>query len=310
MKIKSLSSPESLKFIKENIKKLNNDFKIEDIINFRKLVKLEFKSQIESISEKYKPSLKIEKINSIDCLEISPTSISNDCLILFFHGGGFIAGNPHQSLMISAVIAHFTESKVVTPFYRLAPENPYPASIDDCFKVLKYLIENMPSSKLAILGASAGGNAALVSLLKLQDTNLSMPSSLSLLSPWSDLMHNGDSHSANEGRDPKLNMNWINEAVKGYAYNKNLNVPSISPINGDYRDFPNTFITSGTRDLFLSQCIRLNNILKSNNILSNLKIWENMWHTFEMHNDIPEAEQSLMEVSTFIKSNFNQSALE
>ena len=83
MKIKHLSSPESVKFIQENIKKLNNDFKIENIINFRKLVKQEFQSQIESIKEKYKPSLKIEKINNIDCLEISPKSISNDTLILF-----------------------------------------------------------------------------------------------------------------------------------------------------------------------------------------------------------------------------------
>ena len=310
MKMKHLSSPESVKFIKENIKKLNNDFKIENIINFRKLVKQEFQAQIESIKEKYKPSLKIEKINNIDCLEISPKSISNDSLILFYHGGGFIAGNPYQSLMISAVIAHYTESKVLTPFYRLAPENPYPASIDDCFNVLKYLTKNLPSSKLAVLGSSAGGNAALVSLLKLQNLNLQMPSSLSLLSPWCDLKHYGDSHIANEGRDPKLNMNWINEAVKGYAHNEDLNIPSISPINGDYKTFPHTFITSGTRDLFLSQCIRLNNIFKSQNIRSNLKIWENMWHTFEMHNDIPEAEHSLMEISSFIKSKFNQSELE
>ena len=166
-------------------------------------------------------------------------------------------------------------------------------------------MKEIDASKLSIVGASAGGNAALVSLLKAKEDKLIMPSSLSLLSPWCDLLNRGDSHFFNEGRDPKLNMNWINEALKGYVLKNDLNSPYLSPINGIYdKKFPSTFISSGTRDLFLSQCVRLHNLFKLNYIDSTIKIWDDLWHTFEMNYEIPEAKQSLKEISNFIITNF------
>jgi monoterpene epsilon-lactone hydrolase len=154
---------------------------------------------------------------------------------------------------------------------------------------------------------SAGGNFCLALMLRAKTSGMSLPHAAVLMSPWCDLTNSGDSRSSNNGRDPKLTAQHINFAAKHYAGKNNLNDPIISPINGEFDDtFPPTLITSGSRDLLMSQSSGLANILRRQGVFVNLRIWKDLWHVFEWDDQLPEAYQSISEIGEFLTGHMNK----
>ena len=247
-------------------------------------------------------------IAGVPCLEIVPEGCDPDHLVLYFYGGGYVTGSAYEDLIVSAALASFARARIIAPEYRLAPENPWPAATTDGFAVFEALAIDLNGRTLAIAGESAGGNLALAVMLRARDAGLPMPHAAALLSPWCDLANGGDSVSGNDGRDPTLTRRFLDAYTKLYAGDNHAKTPDISPLHGTYdSSFPPMFVTTGTRDLLMSQCVRLAQVLRNAGVDVDLRIWDGLWHVFEFYDELPEAEQSLRTVAAFLHRQYEAS---
>lgn len=131
-----------------------------------------------------------------------------------------------------------------------------------------------------------------------------MPGAAALLSPWCDLTHGGDSLTANDGRDPTLTLAYVEGAARLYAGATPPNNAAVSPILGALDGLPPTLVTSGTRDLLLSQSVELTARLRTAGVETDLRVWDGLWHVFEFYDELPEAAQSLREIAKFLSARF------
>lgn len=219
--------------------------------------------------------------------------------VLYFYGGGHVVGSPFEDLPISATLAAGLGITIYAPHYRLAPENPYPAALDDGLAVYRALLDTYESSRLAVVGESAGGNLTLSTLLAIRDSGEDMPQATALLSPWVDLADQSDSRTVLDDLDPTLRN--VSAAAEAYAGGRDLTDPRVSPVYADYQPgFPPTLITTGTRDYLSGDCARLSTAMRLAGVDARLHVWEGMWHVFEFYPDVPEAKQSLAEITAFL----------
>jgi acetyl esterase/lipase len=254
---------------------------------------------VKALADSLDVTISEETIDGVRTQVVTPANIVGNSAILYFFGGGYVQGSPDEDLGITARLAHLTQRKVYTPYYALAPERPYPQALEDGLTVYQALVARYGANALTISGESAGGGLALSLLLKVTER----PAKAALMSPWSDLTKTGDTLSTLVGNDPWLNYELTLEpAARAYAGNRDLAAPELSPIYADFpADFPKTLITTGTRDLFLSDCARLSTKMRGAGIACELRVWEGMWHVFEFEADLPEADQSLAEIAAFIR---------
>ena len=243
-------------------------------------------------------------------LEVTPPFYNNKNdgkALLYFYGGGHIAGSPEEDLTITGPLAKQLGIKVFAHRYPLSPENPFPAAVDTANKVYTHLISSLGPKNLLVAGESAGGNLALATLLKAREQNLPMPAAAALLSPWVDVGGNSDSHAVDI--DPTLSMDSIgNTAARAYLSDDDskLKDPLASPIYADYDStFPSTLITTGTRDFLLGDSARLSTKMRLSGVDVQLNVWEGLWHVFEFYPQVPEARQSLQEIGTFLAKHLN-----
>jgi acetyl esterase/lipase len=227
---------------------------------------------------------------------------NDDRAVLYFFGGAYVVGSPFEDLPITSSLAHRLRCKVYAACYRRAPENPHPAAVDDGYAVYRGLLERFPPGGLALVGESAGGNLCLATALRARESGLPLPAAAALLSPWCDISKSGDSEFTLAGRDPTLDYELhLRDAAIAYAGGKDLRDPLVSPLYADYAPgFCPTLITTGTRELFLSDCARLSTRMRLAGVEARLHVWEAMWHVFEWYLELPEAQRSLDEIADFI----------
>lgn len=239
-----------------------------------------------------------EVIGGVPTQVLTPPTVVGNSAILYFFGGGYVQGSPDEDLAITARLAHLTKRKVFAPYYALAPEHPFPQGLEQGLSVYRVLAAHYGAHALTVGGESAGGGLALCLLLKIPEK----PAKAALMSPWSDLTKTGDTLSTLVGNDPWLHYELTLEpAARAYASGRDLASPELSPIYADFpANFPKTLITTGTRDLFLSDCARLSTKMRAAGIDCELRVWEGMWHVFEFEANLPEADQSLAEIARFI----------
>lgn len=161
--------------------------------------------------------------------------------------------------------------------YRMPPEHPYPAGLDDCLTVYRYVLERHASNAIVIGGRSAGGNLAVAMVLRARDEGLPLPAGLVLLSPQVDLTESGDSFEANQMVDVVL-PGRLTANNQLYANGADLAHPFLSPLFGDLAGFPPTFLQTGTRDLFLSNTVRMHRALRRVGARTELHVFEAMPH--------------------------------
>jgi len=222
-------------------------------------------------------------------------------IAIYVHGGGYVAGDPLDPTVVA--LAERSGLRTVSIDYRLAPEHPFPAGRDDCLAVYRELLSRYGARRLVIYGGSAGGGMVLKMVLAARDAGLPMPLAVAALSPWSDLGRRGDSYYANEGRDPILNWSGLQAAAAAYAGERPPDAPELSPVYADYNPgFPPTLITTGTRDLFLSNSVRLYRRLRQAGIVADLQVWEGMWHSFEGFTlAMPESREAIELIADFLR---------
>lgn len=204
-------------------------------------------------------------------------------VILHCHGGGYSTGSSLYARTLTTKLAASTSMDVLCFDYRLAPEHPYPAAVEDVMAVWNYLmLLGYGARDVIVTGDSAGGNLALALLLKLKQEERLLPRGLALLSPWTDLTSSGQSFQTKAELDPVLNRDYIDRMVTAYAEGQALENPLISPLFGDFTGFPPTYIQAGENEILLSDAQRLYQKLLEAGVSARLEIFEGMWHVFQM----------------------------
>ena len=247
---------------------------------------------------------KIDKVNAdgIYSEEIYNPNENNGCVMIHLHGGAYTFGTLNSQHIFATTIAKQTKCMVILPEYRLAPEYPFPAALDDSLKVYKWLLnQGIDSSKIIICGDSAGGGLAVATVMALKENGLELPRGIVCLSPWVDLLAKGESHKTKAKVDFTLCAMDLHKSAKLYAGKENLKNPLISPVYGDFTGFPPMLIHVGTEEILLDDSVMLAEKAREDKVDVTIKIWEGMWHVWHlMGNIVPEGKEAIEEVCEFI----------
>jgi epsilon-lactone hydrolase len=266
-----------------------------------------YKPVAELVKSRCVESLENIEIDGVPVLVTTPKGYNKEndgrC-ICYIHGGGYTVMDPNTMLVLSGPITLLAGIKTYSIDYRLAPEYPFPAAVDDCLSVYRQLIKRFKSESIALLGDSAGGALSLVTALKASQQNLPLPAALVLSSPAVDLTEADDTGHLLEGWDCVISLDRCGfKMAEAYAGKQDLRNPDISPIYAQYpTKFPPVFMITGTRDTFLSNAARLQRVLRNTGIEVRMDVWEGMWHDFLGVPFIPEAQEAAKEIAGYIKA--------
>lgn len=227
--------------------------------------------------------------------------------ILYLHGGGYVSGGVGTHGHFVKHLAAYTKITVWMPDYRLAPEHPYPAALDDAIVAYKelftYLTETTlgnSSPSINIIGDSAGGGLALACAQALRDLGY-FPKAVVLLSPWVDLTCSNNSYTSRATSDPMLNPDGIRACAAYYCGDVPLNQPGCSPIFADLSNLPPLLIQVGSEEILYDDATLLNKKLKPTNTPTTLQVYEGMWHVFQFHAEqLQESRDALSHIAAFI----------
>lgn len=225
-------------------------------------------------------------------------------VILYLHGGGFTQGSCITHRKLAAHIALKLEMRVLVADYRLAPENPFPAALEDAVKAYCWLLEEGVKSRDIIIGGdSSGGGLAVALMLYLREHNIDLPKATFLISPWLDMTFKGESLMSRKNVDPLVLEEDIKNDAKEYCGDHNPINPYISPVYGNLKGLPPFLIQTGDYEILLSDSIRISENARKDGVSVQLDIWDEMWHVWHAWlEELPEARDAIKEIDRFIKS--------
>ncbi len=221
--------------------------------------------------------------------------------VLYLHGGAYCVGSPATHRAITSHIARRTAARVFVADYRLAPEHPFPAALDDAVAAYRALLQDGCSpQRMAVIGDSAGGGLALATAMRLRELGDPLPAALVLFSPWVDL---GD---PDRGVEPPgeamLSREWTAECARLYLGGRDSSEPLASPINGDMRGLPPTLVQVGQDELLLSDARRLHSALAAAAVPVEMQEYPRRWHVFQVNAGLlADANRALDAVAGFLR---------
>ena len=229
---------------------------------------------------------------------------SQDHVILQLHGGGYMGAVRNAYYVFAGLYNAVSHGcNVLTPDYRVAPEHPYPAALEDAVASYQWLLDKgYYGEQIIVAGDSAGGGLAMALCMYLKDHHMPMPGGVVAMSPWTDLTASGESYETNYERDPlfgntKDSLIYVND----YAGDHDKMDCYISPLFGDFRGFPPMLIQVGSLEMLLSDSVSVAAKAREQGIRVRLSIYEGMFHVFQMaYLNIPESKKAWAEVGKFI----------
>lgn len=225
---------------------------------------------------------------------------SKKSVILYCHGGGFSTGSAKYARTVTSKLALTTSMEVLVFDYRLAPEHPYPAAMEDAMKAWNHLmLLGYGAGDVIVVGDSAGGNMALSLVLKLKAEKRKLPKGLILFSPWTDLTCSGASFEERVANDPVLTPEYLYQIREDYAHGASYENPYLSPLFGELEGFPPTYIQVGENEILYSDAVRLYEKLCEDNVLARIDRYEKLWHVFQM-SPIKAAQEAINKCAEFI----------
>ena len=248
------------------------------------------------------------QIGKINAEWISVGNTPENCVILYLHGGAYCIGSLNTHRELAARISKASKIKILQIDYRLAPEHPHPAAVEDAVFAYRWLLKNgFSSNNIVIAGDSAGGGLSIAALVKLRDLGEPLPSAAVCLSPWTDLELTGESMNTHIHKDPFLTPAWLNYMAKHYAADNDFRLPLISSVYANLAMLPPLLIQVGSDEIFLSASIRLAKRAREAGVDVTLDIWENMWHVWHFFaGKMPEANTALNYMGRFIRKHINK----
>jgi acetyl esterase/lipase len=226
---------------------------------------------------------------------------SGDGVLLYLHGGAYALGSVHSHRELIARLVINTHCKALAIDYRRAPENPFPAALDDSIQAYTWLLsKGVEPSQICIGGDSAGGGMGIAMLFTLRDQGIPLPAGVICLSPWLDLTLSGDSVSKNMQLDPILSSTILQKYVNYYIDNHKADDPLISPLFGDLRGLPPIHLQVGRNEILLDDSVRFYEKARQAGVDVTLNIWDDMFHVFQLFSFLPETQESIKHVSAFV----------
>lgn len=227
--------------------------------------------------------------------------------LLYFHGGGYIAGSAKGYRWLPAALARAANLAAVSIDYRLAPEAPFPAAIDDGVTAFTALIDRgIAPEQIIFAGDSAGGGLVLATLLKLRDAGRPLPAAALLLSPWVDLACEGASFDSKAAQDPSLTPAGLRASARHYLGNADPKDPLASPLYGDLADLPPLMIQVGSAEILLDDAVRLAGAAGTAGTAVRLEVWPEMihvWQSFAFM--LPEGAAAIVDAAAFLRARVN-----
>ena len=234
----------------------------------------------------------------------SPQQTDASRVILFVHGGAYIFGDAGKMIELPLRLGRAAGMKVLSVNHRLAPENPWPAALNDCLDAHAWLIEQGYSpDSIAWVGISSGGGIVLSMANAAKQQDIPLPGAIYAMSAWADMTVSGDSYVVNNplGQGPGKGSK-IKALADMYVGDADPYEPTISPMYGDLGGLPPTLIDAGSRELFLSDSTRWARRATLAGVDVTLNIWDGMWHGFHIMPNIPEAQEVTEDGATFLKA--------
>ena len=260
---------------------------------------------IPTLKEKMGVSVEPKVIGGVKAFIVTPKVMparNRNRLLVHVHGGGYVFGPGEAALPEAILLAGFGGFKVISVDYRMPPDHPYPAAMDDAMAVWKEAVKMAKPRNMAIFGTSTGGAMTLAMVLRAKAEKLPLPGAIAPGTPWSDIDKIGDTYSTNEWVDNVLVTwdGWLGRAAKLYANGRDLKDPQLSPIYGDFAGFPPTILTSGTRDLFLSNTVRTHRKLRRAGVTADLNVYEGQSHAqYGFDANAPETKEAFTDIANF-----------
>ena len=244
-------------------------------------------------------------IGGVKAFVLAPATIPEahrNQLIINAHGGGYVYGPGESGTAEAMLMAAYGGYRVIEFDYRMPPDAPYPAAMDDAMAVWKEAVTMQDPSRIAIVGTSTGGGMALAMVLRAKAEGLPIPAAIAPGTPWSDMTETGDTLHTNEWLDNILVSydGYLVHAALLYANGHDLRDPQLSPIYGDFHGFPPAILTSGTRDLFLSNTVRTHRKLRQAGVEAELQVFEGYSHAQYLFDaTAPETKEVFSEIAAF-----------
>ncbi len=236
--------------------------------------------------------------------QIIPGAVKNK-ILLYLHGGGWVIGSPNTARLLSIELGKVTNMRVLSVDYRLAPEHPYPAALEDCVSIYNWLLSSGNKSEdIIIAGDSAGGNLTLTTLIKLRNDGINLPAGAIPISPATDLSLSDDSYFVNGETDPILADLGIFSWITSYAAGANLRDPLISPLYADLSKLPPLLIQASTCEMLYSDSKRFFERAQEAGVDVKLQTWDNMVHVFQGFglNNLTESKEALKNIGEFVQN--------
>jgi acetyl esterase/lipase len=259
----------------------------------------------QATREKLGVSMQPAVIGGVKAFILTPNEIpsaNRNRLLVHVHGGGYVYNPGEAGTGEATLMAAYGGYKVISFDYRMPPDDPYPAAMDDAMAVWRAAIKMQEPRNIAIFGTSTGGGMTLAVILRAKQENLPLPAAIAPGTPWSDLTETGDTYKTNEWLDNVLvsYSGYLRHAALLYANGHDLKDPQLSPIYGDFHGFPPAMLTSGTRDLFLSLTVLTHRKLRQAGVEAELQVYEGMSHAqYNFDPDAPETKEVFTEIARF-----------
>ncbi len=247
------------------------------------------------------------EIEGMSAVRASPSGGDPERAVLYLHGGGYCVGSwqSHKGPITHLALA--ANAEVYAPNYRLAPEHPHPAALDDALAAYRWLLaQGISPAHIALAGDSAGGGLTLATAIAIRDSDLPSPSAIALISPWVDLRGDTPSMSENVHLDPMLRPSWSRACSSMYLAGGDPNDPRCSPLFASHKGLPPILIQTGSDEIIVDDSIRLDARCREAGVDVTLQVFNGLWHDFQTHAGIlEEADEAMTKIAEFLHTHWH-----
>lgn len=233
---------------------------------------------------------------------VVPEGVQSDRVLYYLHGGGYIFGGLRTHRNFVARLAKKLRVRALHIDYRLAPEHPHPAAVEDALAAYDWLLgQGTRGEDIVIGGESAGGGLTMATLLSLRDRGAPMPGLAFVISPWVDLTMAGRSVRSRRKADPMIPAGYLHVAARRYRGNHAAHLPLVSPLFADLKGLPPLLVHVGENEVLLDDAVRLHERCREHGVDVTLEVYEELFHAFHLFGHLPEARHAVRDIAAFVE---------
>jgi monoterpene epsilon-lactone hydrolase len=250
------------------------------------------------------PEISVEDVRAggVPAEWVRAPEASAERIVLYLHGGGYVIGSLRTHRSLVSRISAAAGAHALSLDYRLAPEHPFPAAVEDATAAYRWLLSTgAEPARIAVAGDSAGGGLTLATLLALRDAGDPLPGAGVCLSPWTDLEGTGATARPGAVDDPMIRLDGLVGMGKAYA-GHDLRHPLAAPLHADYAGLPPLLIQVGTRELLLDDALRVTEKARGQGVDVTYEAWDGMIHVWQTFAGVPEADEAVEKIGAFVRA--------